>query len=93
MPIPEFQTLMLPILRPFADGSEKTFADIRGPLASEFQLISEELSVNLPRVRQTSFANRVSWAQGYLKQAKLVESVRRCVYRIAPRLWSGERYV
>ena len=46
MAVPDFQTLMLPVLKVFADGKERTPADVRGPIAAEFQL-SESRSCDL----------------------------------------------
>ena len=85
MPIPDFQTLMLPVLKQFADGKEKTPSDVRGPIAAEFKLTADDLSVLLPSGRQATFANRVAWALGYLKQSNLLESPRRAHYQISER--------
>jgi restriction system protein len=85
MPIPDFQTLMLPVLKQFADGSEKTPADVRGPIAVEFGLTANDLSVLLPSGGQTTFANRVAWALGYLKQSNLLVSPGRGHYQVSER--------
>jgi len=85
MAIPDFQTLMLPVLKQFADGKEKTPADIREPIAAEFELTAADLAVLLPSGRQGSFSNRVAWALGYLKQSRLLESARRAHYQITDR--------
>ena len=85
MAVPDFQTLMLPVLRQFADGTEKTPADVRGPIAAEFKLTPEDLAILLPSGRQTTFANRVAWALGYLKQSSLLESPRRARYKLTDR--------
>jgi restriction system protein len=85
MAVPDFQTLMLPVLKVFADGKERTPAEVRGPIAAEFQLSEADLATLLPSGRQSTFNNRVAWALGYLKQAQLLESPRRSVYRITAR--------
>lgn len=85
MAVPDFQTLMLPVLKAFADGKERTPAEVRVPIAAEFQLSEVDLAALLPSGRQSTFNNRVAWALGYLKQAKLLESPRRSVYRITAR--------
>lgn len=85
MAIPDFQSLMLPVFRQFADGAEKTPSEIRGPVAGEFKLTADDLAVLLRSGRQSTFANRVAWSLGYLKQAKLLESPRHGVYRITRR--------
>jgi restriction system protein len=85
MAIPDFQTLMLPVLKHFSDSKEKTPADVRGPIAVEFGLTDDDLATLLPSGRQTTFANRVAWALGYLKQSDLLESPRRGHYQITER--------
>jgi len=85
MAIPDFQTLMLPVLKQFADGTEKTPAEVRGPIAAEFKLTADDLAILLPSGRQTTFANRVAWALGYLKQSSLLASPRRAHYQLTDR--------
>jgi restriction system protein len=85
MSIPDFQTLMLPVLRLLGDGKDRTSAEIRGAIAAEFTLTPADLAQMLPSGRQATFNNRVAWAQAYLKQAGLVESPKRGVYRITAR--------
>jgi restriction system protein len=85
MPVPDFQTLMLPVLKLYADGSERASGDAAQPLSEQFQLTAEELAERLPSGRQTRFRNRVAWALGYLKQAGLLESPQRGRYRITQR--------
>jgi len=85
MPVPDFQTLMLPVLRQLAAGDEQAPADIRESVASSLGLTQQDLSELLPSGRQTTFANRVAWALGYLKQAGLLESPRRGAYRLTDR--------
>ncbi|HYG89564.1 MAG TPA: restriction endonuclease [Azospirillum sp.] len=84
MTIPDFQTLMLPVLRAAADG-EVRITDIVERLADEFALSPEDRSHLLPSGRQTTFANRVHWAKSYLGKARLVELTRRAHFRITDR--------
>ena len=74
MPIPNFQTLMLPLLRLTNDGKDHSVRELLKPLASEFHLSSEEQS-RVNQSGQTTFYNRVAWAKTYLKQAGLIEPV------------------
>ena len=85
MAVPDFQTLMLPVLRHFADGKEQRPADVRGPIAEDFKLSPEDLAILLPSGKQGTFSNRVAWALGYLKQAGLLESPRRAHYQLTAR--------
>ncbi|MBK3776180.1 restriction endonuclease [Azospirillum brasilense] len=84
MPVPDFQTAMLPVLRAAADG-EVRIADVVERLADEFALSPEERAHLLPSGRQTTFANRVHWAKSYLGKAGLVELTRRAHFRITDR--------
>jgi restriction system protein len=76
---------MLPVLKQFADGTERTPSDVRCPIAADFKLTPEDLASLLPSGRQTTFANRVAWALGYLKQSSLLESPRRAHYKLTDR--------
>lgn len=84
MPIPDFQTLMLPVLRAAADG-EVRITDVVERMADTFSLSAEDRSQLLPSGRQTTFANRVHWAKSYLGKAGLVELTRRAHFRITDR--------
>lgn len=85
MPIPDFQSLMLPLLRCLADGTEHNVRDLITHLAEEFALTEEERKELLPSGQQSVFDNRVGWARTYLKKAGLLESPRRGWVQITPR--------
>lgn len=72
--IPDFQSLMLPLLKAVADGKEFKTSDITKQLANEFKLTDEERKQLLVSGRQTIFNNRVGWAMTYLKKAGLISS-------------------
>lgn len=82
MPIPDYQTAMLPLLRLAGDGQEHKFRDVVERLAAEFQLTDEERGELLPSGTAFLFDNRVGWARTYLKQAGLLAAPRRGVFRI-----------
>jgi restriction system protein len=81
MAVPDFQSLMLPVLRAAADG-DIAAADLRNRVASELQLTDVDLAEMLPSGRQTTFANRTAWANVFLQRSGLLEKVSRGVYRI-----------
>ena len=83
--IPDYQTLMLPLLRIAQDGGEHRIGDTAKQLAKEFALSDEELGELLPSGRQPTFYNRVHWAKTYLAQAGLLQSTRRSHFRITDR--------
>ncbi|HUJ79468.1 MAG TPA: restriction endonuclease [Nitrospiria bacterium] len=85
MPVPDFQTLMLPVLEQLSAGGDQAPATVREAVAKRFDLTPADLSQLLPSGRQGVFANRVAWALGYLKQAGIVESPKRGIYRITDR--------
>ena len=81
MPVPDFQSLMLPVLRAVADG-DISAADLRSRVATALRLTEADLAEMLPSGRQTTFANRAAWANIFLQRAGLLEKVSRGVYRI-----------
>jgi restriction system protein len=85
MPIPDYQSLMLPVLRLTGDRADHSLAEIRQSVASAVRLTDEEISERLASDSQTVFANRVAWAVQYLKSASAIHAVRRGVYRITDR--------
>ncbi|RMH34265.1 MAG: restriction endonuclease [Nitrospirae bacterium] len=85
MPIPDYQTLMMPLLRLAADRREHQVREAVEHLADAFSLTKEERNEMLPSGTQPLFANRVGWARTYLKQAGLLETPRRGTFRITDR--------
>lgn len=82
MPIPDFQTIMLPMLHLAADHGEQTMAQAREALARHFSLTPDEIALKLPSGRQTTFSNRVAWAKVHLTMAGLLESPKRGCFNI-----------
>jgi restriction system protein len=77
MPIPDFQTLMLPLLEVLNDGKEWRMRDVVEALATRFRLKPEEREEMLPSGQQTLFNNRVGWAKTHLKGAGLISNPNR----------------
>lgn len=73
MPIPDFQSLMLPLLRLFGDGHINV-AQCLPPLQKEFSISDEEAAELNPSGTMTTFANRTHWARTYLSKAGLLSS-------------------
>lgn len=84
MPIPDYQTLMLPLLRQVGDQREYKFRDLIEALATEFKLSEDERKEMLASGQQPIFDNRVGWARTYLKKAGLLDSTRRGYLTISP---------
>lgn len=75
--IPDFQTLMLPLLDLIKDKKEYRFNDIVDILAEKFNLTEGEKKELLPSGVDFLFRNRVGWAKTYLKKAGLLDSPKR----------------
>jgi restriction system protein len=76
MPIPDFQSIMLPLLQHFADGKEHSIHEALDKLTQVFSLSKQELNELLPSGKQTIFYNRVGWARTYLTKSGLLEMPR-----------------
>ena len=85
MPIPDYQTLMLPLLQLLSDTNDHLFSEVVETLSDKYKLSDVERQQLLPSGRQTVIRNRVGWARTYMKQAGLIENVRRGCFRISAR--------
>ena len=85
MPIPDYQTCMLPLLQYLSDGAEHSLRDAEESLGEYFKLSSAERAELLPSGQQGVFKNRIGWARTYLKKAALLESPKRAVFKITER--------
>mgnify|MGYP006189944325 CR=1 FL=1 len=80
--IPDYQSLMLPILKLVSDRQEHKYRDLIEKLAAEFQVSDEERKDLLASGNQAVFDNRVGWAKTYLKKAGLLDSPKRATFVI-----------
>ena len=85
MAVPDFQSLMLPLLKMAADRQPHSLAEARETLALAFKLSDEDRAELLPSGRQPKFANRVAWGKSYLQQAGLLLSPKRGHFQITER--------
>jgi restriction system protein len=84
MSIPDYQTLMLPVLAAASHG-EVGIGELVDQLGEQLGLTPEERTALLPSGRQTIFSNRVHWAKTYLGKAGLIEATRRGHFKITAR--------
>lgn len=84
MAIPDFQSLMLPVLKEATHG-EVRISDVVTTLGQKLGLTEAELSELLPSGKQTTFANRVNWAKSYLGKAGLIKLTKRAHFEISER--------
>ena len=82
MAIPDYQSIMLPMLKLLRDRQERSMRDLTEQLAQQLGLSNEERAELLPTGQQI-FGNRVGWAKFYLKKAELLDSPSRGVARIS----------
>jgi restriction system protein len=86
MTVPDYQSVMLPLLKFAAEKKyETSTGEVVEVLAKVFRLTEEDLKELLPSGIQSTFVNRVGWAATYMKKAGLLEATRRGYYRITPR--------
>jgi restriction system protein len=85
MAVPDFQTLMRPLLEEYSSGEERPIAEVREALGARFGLSQEERAERLPSGLARTFDNRVGWAATYLFRVGLLERPRRSVYVITAR--------
>lgn len=83
--IPDYQSIMLPLLRLAGDGETHRMRDAIDKLANEFGLSEEERRELLPSGKQPTFDNRVGWARTYMAKAGLLESPKRGHFRLTER--------
>ncbi|MFL9853849.1 restriction endonuclease [Pseudomonas chlororaphis] len=72
MPIPDFQSVMRPVLTTVQNGAPLPLSELRERIADQFQLTEEERKEHLPSGHQTVINNRVGWARTYLNKAGLL---------------------
>ena len=85
MPIPDYQSCMLPLLNFASDEQEHSLRESIGGLAQHFALSEAEQSELLPSGQQFTFTNRVGWAATYMKKAGLLTPTRRSHFKITQR--------
>jgi restriction system protein len=87
MAIPDYETLMLPLLKLAAENPNTAFSVLSAvnSLADKYGLTEEERRELLPSGGTFKFSSRVSWAATYLKKAGLLEAPRRGQVRITQR--------
>jgi restriction system protein len=85
MAIPDYQTLMLPVLEILSDGEEHNIGDVVDALSLRFKLSAEDREQLLESGQQTVIRNRAGWARTYLKKAGLISATRRGHFRITER--------
>lgn len=89
MSVPDYQTLMLPILKLFASG-KTTIPECLADIKRQFNISDEEAEEQIPSGRMTLLANRAHWARTYLGKAGLLASSKRGYHEITE---LGEKFL
>jgi len=82
MTIPDYQSLMLPLLKFLSDKEEHKTREAVKKLSDEFNLSEEERQELLPSGGQPIIDNRVGWARTYILKAGLLSAPRRGYIKI-----------
>ncbi len=85
MSIPNFESLMLPLLKLLKDEREYYIRDVVALLACDLNLTDIEIKNLYSRSKQPIFEKRVRWAITYLSKALLVKYPRRGYIKITMR--------
>ncbi|WP_275927351.1 winged helix-turn-helix domain-containing protein [Pseudomonas sp. 3MA1] len=85
MAIPDFQSVMRPVLTTVQNGAPLPLRELRERIADQFQLTEEERKEYLPSGNQTVINNRVGWARTYLNKAGLLTIPAKGMVQITPR--------
>lgn len=85
MPIPDYQSFMLPLLKLASDRQTHSLREAYEKIADEFDLSDEDREELLPSGTQQTYKNRIGWARTYLKKAGLLRSPKRGHFEITDR--------
>ncbi len=86
MAVPDYQTLMLPLLHHAAEkGGETHIGALVDEIASEMKLTTEDMTSLIPSGGQTLILNRLHWAKSYMQRAGVIESTRHGYFRVTSR--------
>jgi restriction system protein len=85
MAVPDFQSLMLPLLMITGDEKEHSTSEVIETLAQQFGLDENDRDELLPSGKQRKFDNRINWTKTYLQKALLLSSTGRSRFRITER--------
>ena len=82
MAVPDFQSMMLPLLEAIADGAEHSNSAVYDSVAKRMKVSAEDLQLMHSGGEQTVFYNRVAWGKTYLKKGGLIQSPKRGTIQI-----------
>jgi restriction system protein len=84
--IPDYQTVMLPLLQFLSDEKEHHVSESISYVAKHFNLTEEEINKLLPNSgKKKVINNRIHWARAHLRMAGLIDNPKKWVIRITQR--------
>lgn len=83
MAIPDYQSIMLPLLKYLANNKENALKECVAEIANVFKLSEQEKNQLLPSGGQAVIHNRTGWAKTYLVKAGLITPTRRGFIKIS----------
>jgi restriction system protein len=81
--IPDFQTIMLPLLQFVGKNDEVSMKIIKEGMIKYFNISKSEQEQKTPNGKQFLYYNRIAWAISYLRMGELIFSPLRGVYKIS----------
>ena len=85
MTVPDFQSLMVPVLRVLSGGEQLTRLQLIDAVCDEINLTMEDRDTRYPKSGSRIIGGRIHWAVTYMAQAGLVQRPRRGVVQITDR--------
>jgi len=85
MSLPDFQSMILPVLKCFKDDQEHNSPELQERIAKELKISKEDQSILLDSRPVSKFKNRIAWCIVYLRRAKAITTVSKGVYKITQR--------
>ncbi len=82
MSVPDYQSLMLPLLKIASDQKEHSIGKVFDTVALKVGLTEDNRKELLPSGKESRFENRVRWAAFYLRKAGLLQRPARGRYQI-----------
>ncbi|MFL2813434.1 MAG: winged helix-turn-helix domain-containing protein, partial [Candidatus Puniceispirillales bacterium] len=76
MPVPTFETYLLPILKQYKNGNKMHIKDVRNLVAKELNLTQEDLEEMTQGGNEYKHNDRVYWSRTYLSKSGLLEGAR-----------------
>lgn len=85
MAVPDFQTMMLPVLRVLGDGKSHAIREVSETTAKVMEVSEQDRQEQLPSGNATKWGNRIAWIASHFKFAELITRPARSQIQITER--------